>query len=57
VDFAKDLFAFDFGYAFQHRLADALFVKLTLDYCEIPAPVFQLFSLSAIGWMVMALEV
>jgi hypothetical protein len=33
VDFAKYLKAFGFGYAFQHRLVDALSVKLTLDYC------------------------
>ena len=57
MDFAKYLKAFGFGYAFQHRLADAIFVKLTLDYCEISAPVFQSFGLVAIGWMVMALEV
>jgi hypothetical protein len=51
VDFAKDLLAFGFSYAFQHRLADALFVKLALDYCEVPAPVFSLLAtLRSDGW-------
>jgi hypothetical protein len=57
MDFTKYLKAFGFGYAFQHRLADALFVKLTLDYCKISAPVFQSFGFISTGWMVMALEV
>jgi hypothetical protein len=55
VDFAEDFYAFGFGYAFQHRLADSLFVQLTLDYCEVPALVLQSFGLIAIDWMVVAL--
>ena len=57
MDFAEDFYAFGFGYAFQHRLADSLFVQLTLDYCEVPALVLQSFGLIAIGWMVVALQV
>jgi hypothetical protein len=56
VDFAEDFYAFGFGYAFQHRLADSLLVQLALDQCEVLAPVLQSFGLIAVGWMVMALQ-
>ena len=49
MDFVEDFYAFGFGYAFQHRLADSLFVQLTLDYCKVPTPVLQSFGLIAIG--------
>jgi hypothetical protein len=39
MDFTEDFYAFGFGYAFQHRLVDSLFVQLTLDYREVLAPV------------------
>jgi hypothetical protein len=39
MDFMEDFYAISFGYAFQHGLADSLFVQLTLDYCEVPASV------------------
>jgi hypothetical protein len=54
VDFAEEFYAFGFGYAFQHRLADPLFIQLTFDYCEVPAPVLQSLGLIAIFWMVVA---
>jgi hypothetical protein len=57
VDFAEDFYAFGFSYAFEHRLVDSLFVQLTLDYCEVPAPVLQSFGLIAVGSMVVALQV
>jgi hypothetical protein len=50
VDFAEEVYAFGFSYACQHRLADPLFVQLTFDYCEVPAPVLQsLDSLRSVG--------
>ena len=33
------------------------FVKLTLDYCEVSAPMLKPIGLVAVGWMVMALKV
>jgi hypothetical protein len=56
VDFAEDFYAFGFGYAFQHRLADSLLVQLALGQCEVLAPVLQSFGLITVGWMVMALQ-
>ena len=57
MGFADEFYAFGLGYAFQHRLADPLFVQLTFDYCEVPAPVLQSLGLIAICWMVVALQV
>jgi hypothetical protein len=57
VDFTEDFYAFGFGYAFEHRLADFLFVQLTLNYCKVSAPRLQSFGLIAVGWMIVALQV
>jgi hypothetical protein len=57
MDFSEEFYAFGFGYAFQHRLVDPLFVQLTVDYCEVPALVLQSLGLIVICWMVVALQV
>jgi hypothetical protein len=56
VDFAQDLDAFGLGDTFKHGLTDPLFVKLSLDECEVPASVFVAFGLVDVAWMVVSLQ-
>jgi hypothetical protein len=56
VDFAQDLDAFGLSDAFKHGLTDPLFVKLSLNECEVPASVFEALGLVDIARMVVSLQ-
>jgi hypothetical protein len=56
VDFAQDLDAFGLGDAFKHGLTDPLFVKLSVNECEVPTSVFEALGLVDIARMVVSLQ-
>jgi hypothetical protein len=56
VDFAQDLDTFGLGDAFKHGLTDPLFVKLSLNECEVPASVYEALGLVDIARMVVSLQ-
>jgi hypothetical protein len=56
MDFAQDLDAFGLGDAFEHGLADPLFVKLTLKECKVSTLVREALGLVDVAWMVISLQ-